>query len=103
MSPFGSGRILGEEGFVSILVAVDLSAGQGGLRPRVDRAVASPMTRWGWSRSGFELIGIVEQALVDGVPGRRTRWSTSSAGRWDGGWTRTYRRRPMLMPMVIEV
>ncbi|MCW2598169.1 MAG: ribonuclease [Jatrophihabitans sp.] len=94
-------RILGEEGFLSILVAVDLEAGKVVFGPEItargfsdDRAALDPI------RS--ELIEVVEKALGDGTRDadalehliRRT------VGRWVD---REYRRRPMLVPMVVEV
>jgi ribonuclease J len=94
-------RILGEEGFLSILVAVDFQAGKVVFGPEItargftdDSAALDPIRA--------ELIQIVETSVADGVGDadalahivRRT------VGRWVD---RTYRRRPMLVPMVIEV
>jgi ribonuclease J len=94
-------QILGDEGFVSILVAVDLRAGKVVYGPEVtakgftdDPEALDPIR--------LELIKTVEAAVADGVRDadalehilRRT------VGRWVD---KTYRRRPMLMPMVIEV
>jgi ribonuclease J len=94
-------RILGEEGFLSILVAVDLDAGKVVYGPEItargfsdDPDALEPINA--------ELIEVVERALVDGTRDidslqhlvRRT------VGRWVD---REYRRRPMLMPMVVEV
>jgi ribonuclease J len=94
-------RILGEEGFVSILVAVDLHAGKVVFGPELtargftdDPGALDPIHA--------ELIAVVERAVADGVRDgdalahivRRT------VGRWVD---QTYRRRPMLLPMVIEV
>jgi ribonuclease J len=94
-------QILGEEGFVSILVAVDLRAGKVVYGPEVtakgftdDPEALDPIR--------LELIKTVEKAVADGVRDadalehilRRT------VGRWVD---KTFRRRPMLMPMVIEV
>jgi ribonuclease J len=94
-------RILGEEGFLSIIVAVDLDAG---------KVIAGPeLTARGFSDDPealkpiqAELIEVVEQALAEGTTDadalehlvRRT------VGRWVD---REYRRRPMLMPRVVEV
>jgi ribonuclease J len=94
-------QILGDEGFVSILVAVDLRAGKVVYGPEVtargftdDPDALNPIR--------LELIKTVENAVADGVRDadalehilRRT------VGRWVD---KTFRRRPMLMPMVIEV
>src|SRR4051812_15225829 len=94
-------RILGEEGFLSILVAVDLDAGKVVFGPELtargfteDDAALDPIRA--------ELVEAVEKALADG-----TRDSDSlqhlvrrTVGRWVD---REYRRRPMLLPMVVEV
>ena len=94
-------QILGDEGFVSILVAVDLRAGKVVYGPEVtakgftdDPEALDPIR--------IELIATVEKAVAEGVRDadalehilRRT------VGRWVD---KTFRRRPMLMPMVIEV
>jgi ribonuclease J len=94
-------RILGDEGFISILVAVDVDAGKVVFGPEItargftdDPEALDPIRA--------ELIQVVEQSVADGVVDadalahivRRT------VGRWVD---RTYRRRPMLMPLVVEV
>ncbi|GAB2472656.1 ribonuclease J [Jatrophihabitans fulvus] len=94
-------RILGEDGFLSILVAVDAEAGKVVVGPEItargfsdDPTALEPITA--------ELIQVVEKALADGTRDvdalqhliRRT------VGRWVD---REYRRRPMLMPQVVEV
>ena len=94
-------RILGEEGFLSILVAVDFQAAKVVFGPEItargftdDPKALDPIRA--------ELIQTVESSVADGVGDvdalahivRRT------VGRWVD---RTYRRRPMLVPMVIEV
>ena len=94
-------RILGDEGFISILVAVDVDAGKVVFGPEItargftdDPEALDPIRA--------ELIEVVERSVADGVVDadalahivRRT------VGRWVD---RTYRRRPMLMPMVVEV
>ena len=94
-------QILGEEGFVSILVAVDLSAGKVVYGPELtargftdDPAGLEPIR--------VELIKIVEQSVIDGV--RDADALEHIVRRTVGRWVdKTYRRRPMLMPMVIEV
>ena len=94
-------RILGEEGFLSILVAVDVQAGKVVFGPEItargftdDPAGLDPIRA--------ELIATVEGSVADGVRDadalghivRRT------VGRWVD---QTYRRRPMLIPLVVEV
>jgi ribonuclease J len=94
-------QILGEEVFVSILVAVDLHAGKVVYGPEIvargftdDHDKLEPIR--------VELIQIVERAVADGV--RDADALAHIIRRTVGRWVdRTYRRRPMLMPMVIEV
>jgi ribonuclease J len=94
-------RILGEEGFLSILVAVDVDAGKVVYGPEItargftdDKSAFDPILA--------ELVTVVERAVADG-----TRDSDALAHivrRTVGRWVdREYRRRPMLMPMVVEV
>jgi ribonuclease J len=94
-------RILGEEGFLSILVAVDLAAGKVVFGPEItargftdDQAALDPIRN--------ELIEVVEKALADGS--RDTDALQHLVRRTVGRWVdREYRRRPMLVPMVVEV
>jgi ribonuclease J len=94
-------QILGDEGFVSILVAVDLHAGKVVFGPELtargftdDPEALEPIQ--------LELIKTVEKALADGV--RDADALAHIVRRTVGRWVdKTYRRRPMLMPMVIEV
>jgi ribonuclease J len=94
-------RILGEEGFVSILVAVDLHAGKVVFGPELtargfteDPSALDPIRA--------ELIAVVEKAVADGVRDADSLAHTvrRTVGRWVD---QTYRRRPMLLPMVVEV
>ena len=94
-------RILGEEGFLSILVAVDLEAG---------KVVHGPeITSRGFSDDpaalesiNAELVDVVERALVDGT--RDVDSLQHLVRRTVGRWVdREYRRRPMLIPTVVEV
>jgi ribonuclease J len=94
-------QILGDEGFVSILVAVNLHAGKVVFGPELtargftDEADALEPIR-------VELIQIIEKALVDGS--RDADALEHLVRRTVGRWVdKKYRRRPMLMPMVIEV
>jgi ribonuclease J len=94
-------QILGDEGFVTILVAVDLKAGKVVFGPELtargftdDPDALEPIR--------VELIQTVEKAVADGVrdADALAHIVRRSVGRWVD---RKYRRRPMLMPMVIEV
>ncbi|MEP6598481.1 MAG: ribonuclease J [Actinomycetota bacterium] len=94
-------RILGEEGFLSILVAVDLQAGKVIFGPEItargftDNPSALEPIR-------VELIRTVEQSVADGV--RDADALAHIVRRTVGRWVdQTYRRRPMLIPMVVEV
>ncbi|HET6209222.1 MAG TPA: ribonuclease J [Jatrophihabitans sp.] len=94
-------QILGEEGFVSILVAVDLSAGKVVYGPELTARGFTDDPE-GLEPIRVELIRIVEQSVVDGV--RDAEALAHIVRRTVGRWVdKTYRRRPMLMPMVIEV
>ena len=94
-------RILGEEGFLSILVAVDLQGGKVVFGPEItargftdDPDALDPIRA--------ELITTVEQSVADGV--RDADALEHIVRRTVGRWVdQTYRRRPMLMPTVLEV
>ncbi|UQX88343.1 ribonuclease J [Jatrophihabitans telluris] len=94
-------QILGDEGFVSILVAVDLHAGKVVFGPELTaRGFTDDPNALDPIRA--ELIRIVEKAVVDGV--RDADALAHIVRRTVGRWVdKTYRRRPMLMPQVIEV
>jgi ribonuclease J len=94
-------RILGEEGFISILVAVDLQGGKVIFGPEIDaRGFTDDPDALDPIRA--ELISTVETSLADGV--RDTDSLAHTVRRTVGRWVdQTYRRRPMLVPMVIEV
>jgi ribonuclease J len=94
-------RILGEEGFLSILVAVDFQAGKVVYGPELtargftdDPDALDPIRA--------ELISIVESAVADGV--RDADALAHTVRRTVGRWVdQKYRRRPMLLPMIVEV
>ncbi|MGI8881716.1 MAG: ribonuclease J [Jatrophihabitans sp.] len=93
--------ILGDEGFLSIVVAVDTQAGKVVFGPEItargftdDPAALDPIRA--------ELIETLERSLGDGV--RDTEALAHTVRRTVGRWVdRTYRRRPMLVPLVIDV
>jgi ribonuclease J len=93
--------ILGHEGFLSILVAIDFQAGKVVFGPEItargftdDPSALDPIRA--------ELIEVVEKSVADGV--ETTDALAHIVRRTVGRWVdRTYRRRPMLVPMVIEV
>jgi ribonuclease J len=94
-------RILGADGFLSILVAVDLEDGKVVYGPEItargfsdDPAALDPIRA--------DLIEVVEKALVNGM--RDVDELEHLVRRTVGKWVdREYRRRPMLVPTVIEV
>ena len=94
-------QILGDEGFVSILVAVDLHAGKVVYGPELTaRGFTDDPNALDPIRA--ELISTVEKAVADGV--RDADALAHIIRRTVGRWVdKTYRRRPMLMPQVIEV
>ena len=94
-------RILGADGFLSILVAVDLEDGKVLYGPDItargfsdDPSALDPIRA--------ELIEVVEKALVNGMrdADELQHLVRRTVGRWVD---REYRRRPMLVPTVIEV
>jgi ribonuclease J len=94
-------QILGDEGFLSILVAVDTQSGKVVFGPEItargftdDPAALDPIRA--------ELIETVERAVAEGMhdPEALAHTVRRTVGRWVD---RTYRRRPMLVPMVIEL
>jgi ribonuclease J len=94
-------RILGEDGFLSILVAVDLEAGKVVYGPEItargfsdDPSALDPIK--------VELTEVLEKALADDT--RDVDALQHLVRRTVGRWVdREYRRRPMLVPMVVEV
>jgi ribonuclease J len=93
--------ILGAEGFLSILVAVDMEAGKVVFGPEItargfsdDAEALEPIQ--------VELIQLVEAAVAEGTRDAEAigRLVRHTVGRWVD---QTYRRRPMLIPMVVEV
>ena len=94
-------RILGEDGFLSILGVVDPESGKVVFGPAItargfsdDPAALDPITA--------QLTQVVEDALRDGSPDPDSlrQLVRRTVGRWVD---REYRRRPMLIPTVVEV
>jgi ribonuclease J len=95
-------RILGDEGFITITVVVDSATG---------KVVAGPeIFARGFSATGDEAFTEVKEraaealdaTLAEGVadPAALRRALRRVVGRWVSD---TYRRRPMLVPVVVEV
>ncbi|WP_131747894.1 ribonuclease J [Frankia sp. Cppng1_Ct_nod] len=94
-------RILGEEGIITIMVVVDAASG---------KVVGGPeLSARGFSdaREAFEQVrGIVTDALAEAMRsgmvdvGALQQLVRRTVGRWVSD---TYRRRPMIVPIVVEV
>ncbi|GIH77674.1 ribonuclease J [Planobispora longispora] len=94
-------RILGEEGFISIIIVVDTATGELAAAPEIHaRGSGIDPDRFD------EVIPQVEKVLkdnaADGVVDIQQirRVVRRSVGRWVSD---TYRRRPMIVPVIIEV
>ncbi|WP_322762861.1 ribonuclease J [Frankia sp. Cr2] len=94
-------RILGEEGFITIMVVVDAASG---------KVVGGPeLSARGFSdtREAFEQVrGLVTDTLAEAMRsgmvdvGALQQLVRRTVGRWVSD---TYRRRPMIIPVVVEV
>ncbi|MBB2912251.1 ribonuclease J [Streptosporangium becharense] len=94
-------RILGEEGFVSIVIVIDTATGKLAAPPEIHARGS------GIDATGFEeVLPQVERALqenaADGVVDiqQARRVVRRTVGRWVSD---SYRRRPMIIPVVVEV
>lgn len=93
-------RVLGEEGFISIFVAVDIVDGRIVAGPEIhargfgaDDDLTAPITE--------QVIRVVESALADGAD--ETHDLQQRIRRAVGKWvSSTHRRRPMIIPVVVE-
>lgn len=93
-------RILGEEGFISVVVAVDLTT---------SKVIAGPEVHargFGEDESVFDAVlplieAALETALKDGVTSTHqlSQVVRRTTGKWVGD---KHRRRPMIVPLVIE-
>ncbi len=94
-------RILRDEGFISVVVVVDSVTGkvQGG--PEIHaRGFVEDDSVFGDVRAKIEQA--LEKAAADGIGDRRQleQLVRRTVGRWVSD---TYRRRPMIIPLVVEV
>lgn len=94
-------RILGEEGFISVVVAVDSSTGKILGEPEIHTRGA------GLKPDAFDdvidkLQDALDKAASDGVndPHQLRQLVRRNAGRWVN---ENYRRRPMIIPVLVEV
>jgi len=94
-------RILGEEGFVSVVIVVDSSSGKVVAGPEMHARGA------GIDDAAFaDVLPKIEEALTraaaDGITDGRQM--SQLARRVIGKWVSdNYRRRPMIIPVVVEV
>ncbi|KAA1426494.1 ribonuclease J [Nocardioides antri] len=93
-------RILGEEGFISVIVVVDSVAGKVSAGPEIHARGHA------WADSDFEsikqpIIDAVNAMLSDGNDDTYQLQQTvrRTIGRWVSG---THKRRPMIIPVVVE-
>ena len=93
-------RVLGEEGFISIFAAVDVVEGKVVAGPEIeargfheDPEVLDPVRD--------EVRRELESALADGVvdPRQLQQRIRRTVGKWV---SQTHRRRPMIVPVVVE-
>ncbi len=94
-------RILGEEGFISVFVAVDVGAGKVMAGPELhERGFADDDEVFAEIRP--EIAQALEQALAQNVDEihQLQQIVRRVVGRWV---SRTHKRRPMIVPVVVEV
>ncbi|MBC6464063.1 ribonuclease J [Actinomadura alba] len=94
-------RILGEEGFVSIVVALDSTTGKVVAGPEI-HARGSGIDEEGFDEVIARIEGVLQEAAANGVSdvhqlGQMVR---RAVGKWVSD---SYRRRPMIIPVVVEV
>jgi ribonuclease J len=94
-------RILGEEGFISVIVVIDSQTGKIVAGPDIHaRGFAEDKALFN------EVKGRIEQALAGAVAGgingthQLSQVVRKTVGSWVGG---EHRRKPMIIPVVIEV
>jgi len=94
-------RILGEEGFVSVVIVVDSTSGKLVAGPEI-HARGSGIDDTGLGEVRPKIEEALVRAAADGIndPHQLGQLVRRTVGRWvnDG-----YRRRPMIIPVVIEV
>ncbi len=94
-------RILGEEGFISVIMVVDATSGKMAGGPEI-HARGSGIDDGAFSEVLPKLEDALERAAADGVSD--THALRQLARRVIGKWVSdNYRRRPMIIPVVVEV
>jgi len=95
-------RVLGEEGFISIVAVVDTVAGTVVAGPEIhERGFGEEVLAVGIDDVTAQVRAVLEQALADGIEDvhdlqQRMR---RVVGKWVNA---THRRRPMIVPVVVE-
>lgn len=94
-------RILGDEGFVSVVVVVDSTSGKPVGGPQI-HARGSGIDDAAFQEVRPRIEEILAQAALDGVSDRHQlrQLVRRAVGRWVN---ETYRRRPMIVPVVVEI
>ncbi|RCV52177.1 ribonuclease J [Marinitenerispora sediminis] len=94
-------RILGEEGFISVIVAVDSSSGKLVGEPQIHTR-GSGIDVDAYDEVVPKIQDALERAAADGINdvAQLRQLVRRSMGRWVN---ETYRRRPMIVPVVLEV
>ena len=94
-------RILGEEGFISVVVVIDSQSGKIVAGPDIHaRGFAEDLELFDEVKLKIEKA--LEVAVADGINGTHqlSQIVRKTVGSWVGG---EHRRRPMIVPLVIEV
>jgi ribonuclease J len=93
-------RILGEEGFISVIVVVDSVTGKVSSGPEIHaRGFAEDDTIFDAIKPG--IIEAIDQAVAEGTtdPYQLQQTVRRVVGRWVN---KAHRRRPMIIPVVLE-
>ncbi|GAB3500219.1 ribonuclease J [Nocardiopsis coralliicola] len=94
-------RILGEEGFISVVVAVDSTSGKIVGEPEIHTR-GSGIDADAYDAVLPRISDALEKAAADGVtdPTQLRQLVRRNIGRWVN---ESYRRRPMIVPVIVEV
>ena len=93
-------RILAEEGFISIFVAVDLQTGRAIVGPEIHARGFAPDAEV-FEEVRPQVIKALQDAAASGI--RDTHGYAQAVRRTVGRWVNTkHRRRPMIVPVVID-
>jgi ribonuclease J len=93
-------RILGEEGFITVIIVVDMVAGKVSSGPEI-HARGNTLDEESFEEIKQPIIDALDRALADGVDDSYQLQQTvrRTVGRWVNS---KHRRRPMIIPVVIE-